>query len=74
MTGVTVPDVLGETGHDASTLITGAGLTPSISNQKACIEPGHVITQSPTGGAVVAPGVLVAITVDSGTPATCILK
>jgi Putative Ig domain/PASTA domain len=74
VTGVTVPNVLGETEPAAASLITGLGLAPSVSTQKACIDPAHVITQTPDAGAVVAPGASVRITVDSGTLATCVLK
>jgi beta-lactam-binding protein with PASTA domain len=72
--GVTVPDVRSESRLDAIHLLTQLGLVASVSTRKSCIDPGAVLTQSPAGGVVVAPGSTVSITVDSGTPSTCNLQ
>jgi hypothetical protein len=71
VTGVTVPNVLYRSQADAVNLITGAGLTASVSYQKECIDPGEVLVQGPLNGDVVPPGTTVYLTVDSGTFRTC---
>jgi hypothetical protein len=71
---VTVPTLLSESRTEAINVITALGLIPSVSSQKACIEPGAVLAQYPGAGAAVALGSTVYITIDSGTRSTCILK
>ncbi len=68
---VTVPNVIGSTKTGAINTLTGAGLGASVSSQKDCIDPGNVLSQSPSGGAVVAPGSYVYLHVDSGTFKSC---
>jgi hypothetical protein len=64
---VTVPPLDSFTIADAADTLSGIGLTVDISYQRACIDPGRVIGQTPSGGAVLAPGSSVHLTVDSGT-------
>jgi Putative Ig domain len=71
---VTMPNVLSYPRSEAISLITSVGLIPSVSSQKACIDPGAVLTQNPVGGVALVPGSTVYITADSGTRATCLLK
>jgi beta-lactam-binding protein with PASTA domain len=68
---VAVPDVTGVLLAEATRRLSGAGLTVGISYSKACIEPGHVLTQEPSPAAVVAPGSTVRMIVDSGTRTAC---
>ncbi len=69
--GVTVPSVVSESLAEARHDITTLGLVATVSTRKACLDPGNVLDQNPVGGAVVAPGSTVRITVDSGTASTC---
>jgi hypothetical protein len=71
---VAVPNLLWDSRSEAVSLITALGLIPSVSSQKACIDPGAVLAQHPGAGAAVALGSTVYITVDSGTRSTCIFK
>jgi hypothetical protein len=71
---VTVPNLVSDSRSEAISVITALGLIPSISYQKACIDPGAVLAQQPGAGAAVALGSTVYITTDSGTFSTCILK
>jgi len=64
---VTVPDLNSFTLADATDTLSGIGLTVGISYQRACMDPGLVIGQTPSPGAVLAPGSSVHLTVDSGT-------
>jgi beta-lactam-binding protein with PASTA domain len=68
---VTVPALRSLSLADATRTLTATGLIASISYLAACIEPGHVISQGPDQGVLVAPGSTIRITVDSGTPRTC---
>jgi hypothetical protein len=63
---VTVPSLNSFTLADATDTLSGIGLTVDISYQRACIDPGRVIGQTPSRGAVLAPGSGVHLTVDSG--------
>jgi hypothetical protein len=72
--GVFVPNVLSIPQSSATGAIKAQGLVPSVSSQKACINPGEVLTQSPPAGTLIAYGSTVSITVDSGTLKTCVLK
>jgi beta-lactam-binding protein with PASTA domain len=47
---------------------------PKVSFQKACINPGDVLNQSPQAGNTVPPGSTINLSVDSGTFKTCIIK
>jgi hypothetical protein len=71
---VTVPNLLSDSRSEAISVITALGLIPSVSYQKACIDPGAVLAQHPGAGAAVALGSTVYLTIDSGTRLTCILK
>ena len=71
ITGVTVPDLRGESMADARHDIAALGLVASVGTRKACTDPGAVIEQNPGGGAIVQPGSTVRVTVDSGTPSSC---
>jgi len=63
----TVPNVVGETQAQATTDITGIGLTVSVSTAySSTVSAGIVISQVPAGGSSVAPGSDVAITVSLG--------
>jgi len=68
---VTVPALRSLSLADATRTLTATGLVASISYLAACIEPGHVISQGPDPGVLVAPGSTIRITVDNGTPRTC---
>jgi PASTA domain len=68
---VAVPDVTGALLAEARHSLSVAGLTAGVSYNKACIEPGHVLTQDPSPQAVVAPGSTVHVLVDSGTRLSC---
>ncbi|HXM54802.1 MAG TPA: PASTA domain-containing protein [Candidatus Dormibacteraeota bacterium] len=69
-----VPSLIGMSESAATDLITASNLVPSVSHQKTCTDPGDVLNQNPSGGTVVPIGSTVHITVDSGTPSTCIIK
>jgi serine/threonine-protein kinase len=71
ITGVTVPDLRGESMADARRDIAALGLVANVGTRKACLDPGAVIEQNPAGGTVVPPGTTVRVTVDSGTASTC---
>jgi WD40 repeat protein len=71
--GVLVPNVEFLALAEATRTLRGLGLSADISYSNACIEPGHVINQAPSAGAVVPPGATVRITVDSA-PRTCLDK
>src|SRR5262249_22041538 len=71
--GVQVPDLASLTQSAAVSVLTARGLVASVGLQKACIDPGYVINQSPSGGAVVALGTTVHFTVDNAA-SNCILK
>jgi beta-lactam-binding protein with PASTA domain len=58
-----VPNVSGEPEAKARHLIAAAGLVASVSHPQTCIDPGLVSQQSPAGGAAVAPGSEVSLTV-----------
>jgi beta-lactam-binding protein with PASTA domain len=66
--GTTVPDVVGLTQADATTAITGAGLTlGTVTTAHSFVQPfGYVISQSPVGGTPEAPGFPVDIQVSLG--------
>ena len=68
---VVVPAVTGDPLAEARRDLSRAGLTAGVSYTKACIEPGHVLTQQPSPPAVVGPGSTVRIMVDSGTRSSC---
>jgi beta-lactam-binding protein with PASTA domain len=72
--GVLVPNVLSDPLADAQSILSSVGLSVSVSHSKQCIDPGAVLNQSPSGGAVALPGSTVHLTVDSGTLRTCIIK
>ena len=64
---VEVPNVVGQAQAAAQAAITAAGLTSSVS--VACsdtVPAGNVISQSPAGGSLVAPGSTVGLVVSSG--------
>jgi beta-lactam-binding protein with PASTA domain len=65
---VAVPNVVGQTQAAATTAITSAGLTPgAITTQaSANIATGNVISESPSAGASVAKGSVVALVVSTG--------
>lgn len=67
----TVPNLLSLPMADAISTIYGLSLTPGVSYMAACIEPGLVLNQNPTAGAVVNLGSTVHITVDNGDSRTC---
>ena len=71
---VIVPNLNGYPQKSATGAISALGLVSSVSSQKACINPGEVVMQSPLSGTRVAPGSTVYITVDSGTLKTSVLK
>ncbi len=71
---VIVPNVLGFSQKDATTALTALGLVTQVGSQKACVNPGDVLIQSPQAGTAVAPGSTVHLTVDSGSVKTCIIK
>jgi hypothetical protein len=63
-----VPSVIGLLQADAATQITGAGLSVGTvtSSNSSTVPVGHVISQSPIAGTVVAPGSLVDFVVSLG--------
>ncbi len=65
---VTVPNLVGMTQAEATTSITGAGLTLGIVTQdySATVASGIVITHSPTAGGSVVVGTTVALTISKG--------
>jgi hypothetical protein len=69
---VSVPNVTGDTQSAAETAITNAGLTVgSVTMQISNTVPaGEVISSSPSGGTMVAPGTAVNIVISTGTTAT----
>jgi hypothetical protein len=67
---VTVPDLEGDTTAQAVSALIAAGLVARINHAAQCLDPGHVISQTPTAGTSVAPGSTVTITIDSATPGT----
>jgi hypothetical protein len=69
--GMFVPNVLSIPQSSATAAIKAQGLVPAVYFQKACINPGEVLTQSPPAGTLVAYGSTVSITVDSGTYKNC---
>jgi beta-lactam-binding protein with PASTA domain len=72
--GVETPNVLSLFEYEARNVLNARGLQVTVDHQKACIDPGKVIDQFPSAGAVVATGATVHITVDSSTSGTCIVK
>jgi PASTA domain/Putative Ig domain len=68
---VVVPGVWGLPRAQATSIISARGLIPSVSTTKACIDPGSVLSQSPSGGESVPLGSTVFLQVDSGTLSTC---
>lgn len=63
----TVPDVVGETQSQATTDITGAGFTVSVTTDySSSVAAGLVISQVPTGGSTAILGTAVAIVVSLG--------
>jgi alpha-tubulin suppressor-like RCC1 family protein len=70
---VLVPYLLGLSESQATSLITGSGLVADVSYTHACVDPGDVLNQNPSGGVAVGAGTTVHITVDSGTLSTCII-
>ncbi len=72
--GVVVPDLRSLTQSSATNDATSLGLVPRVSFVKDCTNPGEVLSQGPQGGTLVGPGSIVNLTVDSGTPQTCVLK
>jgi hypothetical protein len=69
-----VPSLVGDFEQEARDAITAAGLVPNVSHTMACIDPQRVLDQSPSGGTLLPIGSSVHITVDTGTPQTCIIK
>jgi hypothetical protein len=69
--GAIVPNVLSLPQRTAAASISALGLTPNVSYATKCINPGEVLIQNPTAGALVAPGSTVRITVDNGTLQSC---
>ena len=65
---VTVPDVVGKTQAEASTMLTAAGLTVGTVTQasSSTVGAGSVISQSPNGGASADEGSSVNLTISSG--------
>jgi PASTA domain len=62
---VTVPDLVGDTSAQATSALAAAGLVAHIEHTAQCLDPGHVIDQTPSAGTSVAPGSTVTITIDS---------
>lgn len=62
---VTVPDLVGDTTAQAISALTAAGLATRIEHTAQCLDPGHVIDQTPGAGTSVAPGSTATITIDS---------
>ena len=73
-TGVIVPNLLSLPEKEATAALSMLGLVPKVVFQKACVNPGDVLSQSPGAGGIAAPNSTVNITVDSGTSGTCIIK
>lgn len=64
---VSVPNVVGETQAQATSDISGAGLSASVSTAYSnAVAAGLVISQSPAAGTLVAPGSTVSIVVSLG--------
>jgi uncharacterized repeat protein (TIGR02543 family) len=65
---IAVPNVLGDTQTDASTAITGAGLTVGTitSSPSSTVAAGLVISESPIAGTAVAPGSPVNLVISTG--------
>ena len=65
---VIVPNVVGMAQAEATAAITDAGLTVGALTLafSATMAPGSIISQNPTGGSLVPPGTLVALTVSQG--------
>jgi Zn-dependent metalloprotease len=72
--GVSVPDLRDDNQSQATSALSAVGLGISVGHQMACVNPGDVMSQNPSAGTVVAPGSIVHVTIDSGTPRTCIIK
>ena len=62
---MTVPDLVGDTTAQATRALTAAGLAARIEHTAQCLDPGHVIDQTPGTGTSVTPGSTVIITIDS---------
>jgi transcription elongation GreA/GreB family factor len=54
-------------GYQAVSQLTAVGLGVRIEHTADCIDPGHVIDQTPAAGTSVAPGSTVTFTIDDGT-------
>src|SRR2546430_1711674 len=69
-TQVAVPNVVGQMQAAATSAITGAGLTMGAVTQQSSstVAAGSVISESPTGGTMVASGSAVDLVVSSGAP------
>ena len=67
---VMVPNVVGLTQANATTMITGAGLVVGTVTlaPSGTVLAGSVISQNPVGGTQVAPGTVVTLVVSSGPP------
>jgi serine/threonine-protein kinase len=63
---VQVPGVVGLTQSSAETALEGRGLTVSVTEAESDKPKGEVIQQNPTGGAEVAEGTTVTLTVSKG--------
>jgi beta-lactam-binding protein with PASTA domain len=63
----TLPDLVGDTTAQAVSQLAAVGLGARIEHTADCIDPGHVIDQTPVAGTSVAPGSTVTITIDDGT-------
>ncbi|MBO3751826.1 PASTA domain-containing protein [Streptosporangiaceae bacterium NEAU-GS5] len=72
-TCVAVPGVMGATEAQANSAITAAGLIPSASHGKVCVDPGNVYGQSPSAGTPRPPGSTVNFNVDTA-PRTCAIR
>ncbi len=67
--GVTVPDVVGQTETAATTVLTSAGFLVTTSTQASTVVPsGSVIGQTPAGGSSAPGGSTVALAISSGAP------
>lgn len=72
--GLVMPNVVTLLERNAVLALSRLGLVPKVSFQKACINPGDVLAQRPPAGTLVQLNSTVNLTVDSGTPSTCVIK
>ena len=59
---VTVPDLKGDTGAQATGVLTAVGLVGHVEHTAQCLDPGHEIGQRPDAGTSVAPSSTVTFT------------